>query len=96
MGIPVSLVLIAVGLVLALAVHTSHTGAVDITTIGWIIFGVGAFGILLSLLFWDSWAGGGYFRRSRGYPAPDPHYGRGYGTRRRVVVDEDDPPPPPY
>ena len=97
MGIPVSLILIAVGLVLALAVHPTNPGSVDVNTVGWIIFAVGAFGALLSLLFWDSWAGGGYFRR-RGYVAHDTGYGPGYGSRRRTVVEEDDAPPPapPY
>jgi hypothetical protein len=92
MGIPVSLILIAVGLVLALAVHPTNSGTVDVNTIGWIVFAVGAFGILLSLLFWDSWAGGGYFRR-RHY-VHDTGYGPDYGARRRTVVHEDDAPPP--
>lgn len=51
MGIGVSLLLIAVGAVLAFAV--------GITTIGWILLAVGAIGILLSLIFWSSWGGWG-------------------------------------
>jgi Domain of unknown function (DUF6458) len=98
-GIPVSLVLIAVGLVLALAVHSTNS-SVDVNTIGWIVFAVGGLGLLLTLLFWDSWAGGGYFRRRTyasgpGYPA-DPRYA---APRRRTVVEEEDagpPGPPPY
>ena len=49
MGIGVGLFLIAVGAVLALAVHTTVSG-VDITTIGWIVLAVGVFGVLLDLL----------------------------------------------
>ncbi len=52
MGIGVSLLLIAVGAVLAFAV--------GITTIGWILLAVGAIGILLSLVFWSSWGGWGH------------------------------------
>ncbi len=51
MGIGVSLLLIAVGAILAFAV--------GITTIGWILLAVGALGILLSLVFWSSWGGWG-------------------------------------
>ncbi len=51
MGIGISLLLIAVGAVLAFAV--------GITTIGWILLAVGALGILLSLVFWSSWGGWG-------------------------------------
>lgn len=51
MGIGVSLLLIAVGAVLAFAV--------GVTTIGWILLAVGALGILLSLVFWSSWGGWG-------------------------------------
>jgi hypothetical protein len=51
MGIGVSLILIAVGAVLVWATTA--------TTIGWIVLAVGAFGILLSLIFWSSWGGFG-------------------------------------
>ena len=73
MGLPVSLILIAVGLVLAIAVHPHDTSTVNVNTVGWIIFAVGAVGMLLTLLFWESWAGPGYWRRRRavyptGYP----------------------------
>ena len=72
MAAPVSLILIAVGLVLALAVHPSDTSTVDVNTVGWILFAVGAVGGLLTLLFWDSWAGPGYSRRRGAYPAAGP------------------------
>jgi hypothetical protein len=51
MGISVSLLLIAGGLVLLLAT--------SVTTIGWILLIVGAIGILLSLVFWSAWGGFG-------------------------------------
>jgi hypothetical protein len=51
MGISVSLLLIAGGLVLLLAT--------TLNTIGWILLIVGAIGILLSLIFWSAWGGFG-------------------------------------
>jgi Domain of unknown function (DUF6458) len=64
MGLGVSIFLIAVGLILALAVHTSTSG-VDVNTVGWILTIVGAVGLVLSMIFWSSWAGPGYFTRRR-------------------------------
>jgi hypothetical protein len=60
MGIGVSLILIAVGAILAFAVEADVSG-LDISTIGWILLIVGIAGILLSLVFWSSW--GGFHRR---------------------------------
>jgi uncharacterized membrane protein YGL010W len=76
MGLGVSIFLIAVGLILALAVHTSTSGF-DINTIGWILAIVGALGLVLSMIFWSSWAGPGYFTRRRTTyvdDAPPPGY----------------------
>ncbi len=64
MGLGVGLILSAVGAVLAFAVNATVSG-VDIRTIGWILLIVGIVGILLSLIFWSSWAGPGYFSRRR-------------------------------
>ncbi len=58
MGIGVSLVLIAVGAVMAFAVHVSGNGF-NIHTIGMILLVVGAIGALLSMIFWSSWGGVG-------------------------------------
>jgi Domain of unknown function (DUF6458) len=91
---PVSLILIAAGLVLALAVHPSDTSSVDVNTVGWILFAVGAVGMLLTLLFWDSWAGPGYWRRRHTYPAAGYPPAPGVPPRRTTVVEEDVPPPP--
>jgi hypothetical protein len=78
MGLGVSIFLIAVGLILALAVHTSTSG-VDVNTVGWILAIVGAVGLVLSMIFWSSWGGPGYFSsRRRTYveegPAAPPPY----------------------
>ncbi len=67
MGLGVGLFLVAVGAVLAFAVHVGTAGAIDMHTIGVILMAVGAVGILLSLIFWSSWAGPGYFGRRRTY-----------------------------
>jgi hypothetical protein len=58
MGIGVSLLLIAVGAVLAFAVNATVSG-LEVHTVGWILLAVGALGALLSLLFWSSWGGFG-------------------------------------
>jgi hypothetical protein len=73
-GIGVSILLIAVGAVLAFAVHVSTSGF-NLHTIGWILLIVGAIGALLSLIFWSSWGG-------VGAPAG--------GRRREVVRDDYD------
>ena len=64
MGLGVSIFLIAVGLILALTVHHATSGF-DINTIGWILTIVGIIGLVLSIIFWSSWAGPGYFTRLR-------------------------------
>jgi len=60
MGIPVSLTLVTAGAILAFAV-TGTSSAVDVQTVGWILMVVGFVGLLLSLVMWDTWAGGGYW-----------------------------------
>lgn len=72
MGLGVGLFLVAVGAVLAFAVHVGTTSGVDLHTIGIILMAVGAAGILLSLIFWSSWAGPGYFSRRRYGGGPPP------------------------
>ncbi len=64
MGLGVGLILAAVGAVLAFAVSADVSG-VNIHAIGWILLIVGIVGVLLSLIFWSSWAGPGYWTRRR-------------------------------
>jgi hypothetical protein len=76
LGIGVGIFLIAVGAILAFAVHAT-SGAVNIHTVGWILMAVGLAGILLSMIFWSSWAGPGYWtsrRRTYVDDAPPPPY----------------------
>ena len=47
----ISLVLIAVGAVLAFALSTTNAGGVEVQTIGFILMAVGGLGILMALLF---------------------------------------------
>jgi O-antigen/teichoic acid export membrane protein len=97
-GIPVSLILIAVGAILAFAVNQDPGASVDIDVVGWILMIVGLVGLLLSLFWWERF-GPGSLGWHRGPGPYDPGPGPGYG-RRRTVVEEDGPPgappgPPP-
>ena len=76
MGLGVSIFMIAAGAILAFAVHADPNGF-NIHTVGWILLGVGVAGALLSLIFWSSWAGPGYWSE------------RGGTGRRRRVIEED-------
>lgn len=94
MGIPVSLILIAVGAILAFAVNQSPGASVDIDVVGWILMIVGIVGLLLSLLWWERFGPGSFgWHRGPGPYGPGPD--AGYGGRRRTVVEEDGPPQPP-
>jgi hypothetical protein len=64
MGIGVSLILIAVGAVLAFAVHVSTSSAFNLHTIGIILLVVGVIGVVLSMVFWSSWGGFGGSRET--------------------------------
>jgi hypothetical protein len=75
MGLGVGILLAAAGAVLAFAVHTSVNG-VNIHTVGWILLIVGIAAVVLSMIFWSSWAGPGYWTRQRSdySEAPPPPY----------------------
>jgi Domain of unknown function (DUF6458) len=82
MGLGVGIFLVAVGAVLAFAIHVNPTGgAVDLHTIGWILMGIGALGIGLSMVFWSSWAGPGRFTRRTTDVGPT-------GDTRTTTVDQ--------
>jgi hypothetical protein len=76
MGLGVSLFLVAVGAILTWAVNATVSG-IDIHTIGWILMIVGVVGLVLSMIFWSSWGGPGYW---------------GAGGRRRTTYVDDVPP----
>jgi hypothetical protein len=74
MGIGVSLILVAAGAILVWGV-TGDVGNVNEDAIGWILMIVGIVGLILSLIFWSSWAGPGYWssrRRTYVDEAPPP------------------------
>jgi Domain of unknown function (DUF6458) len=77
MGLGIGLVLAAAGAVLAFAVNKTVSG-VNIHTIGWILLIVGIVGVVLSMIFWSSWAGPGYWTRRRTYVDDGPPGGPGY------------------
>jgi hypothetical protein len=104
MGLVVSLILIAFGAILAFAVNSEPEG-INVDAVGWILLIIGIISFLLTLLFWSSWWGPGYFTGGRGgysrrtrydsAAAPpaapvDPYYGR---SRSAYVEEEVDGPP---
>ena len=58
MGISLSILLIAVGAILAWAVNAEVAG-IDIQVAGVILVVVGVIGLIASLIFWSSWGGFG-------------------------------------
>ena len=77
MGIGVSILLIAAGAILIWGV-TGEVGGIDIDAIGVILLIVGALGLVLSMIFWSSWGGPGYWS----------------DRRRTTRYVDDRPPPP--
>jgi hypothetical protein len=76
MGISLSILLIAVGAILAWAVDAEVSG-IDIQVAGIILVVVGAIGFVASLIFWSSW--GGFGGRDGG------------GGQNTTVVERDSP-----
>jgi hypothetical protein len=62
-GFGASLVLMAAGAILWLAVDVDTEG-VNLDTVGLILLVVGAVGLALSLIFWSTWGGFGGRRRA--------------------------------
>jgi uncharacterized membrane protein len=96
-GLPISLILIAVGAVLAFAVHHDPNAAVNVHVVGWILMGVGLIGLLLALLWWERWGPGYWGARRTSYAGPpgDGYARRPYAGRRTVVEEREGPAPPP-
>lgn len=84
MGLGTSIVVFAIGAVLSFAITVSESHGVNWNMVGNILMGVGAFGVLISLLLWGRgpWAGawGGGRRRSTIVDTPR-------GVVRREDVD---------
>lgn len=53
MGVPLSLLVITAGAILAFAVNATTSG-VDLYAVGWILIAVGLVGLVLSLVIWES------------------------------------------
>jgi lysylphosphatidylglycerol synthetase-like protein (DUF2156 family) len=77
MGIGVSLLLVAAGAILVWGVN-GDIGSVNEDAIGWILMIIGLVGLVLSMIFWSTWAGPGYWSRRRTYVDEGPPPGPGY------------------
>ena len=64
MGFMIGLIVTVVGFILALAVHPTNPGSVNVNTVGWIMVVVGLIAFFADLVLWSSW-GPGYLRRPR-------------------------------
>jgi hypothetical protein len=93
-GLPVSLILLAVGAILAFAVHHDPNAAVNVHVVGWILMAVGLVGILLSLFYWERWGPGYWYGERSVYRDRGPGYARRGYRGRRAVVEEEGPAPP--
>ena len=103
MGFMIGLIVTVVGFILALAVHPTHPGSVNVNTVGWIMVVVGLIAFFADLVFWSSW--GPHWGRRATYVDQGPGYGPGYGAypsrwgygrgRRRVIEEEEGGPPGP-
>src|SRR5436305_11789346 len=97
----IGLTVTAVGFILALAVHPTHPGSVNVNTIGWILVVVGIVAFLTDLVLWSTRGRPGYLRRTTvvNDPAvgayPPPAGGAAY-PRRHVVEEEQAGGPPGY
>jgi len=80
MGFGIGLLMTAAGAILIWAVNVSSS-SVDVHAVGWVLFVLGLVGIVLSLAFWSSWAGPGYFSGRRRTVVDD-------DGRRRHVTEE--------
>src|SRR5688572_24825917 len=92
-----SLLLIAMGAILAFAVNYQTTG-IDINAIGWIFMLIGFVGLIMSLLFWSELTASWRQPRSTYYPESGPPPS---AHTHETIVERDRPPvhthgePPP-
>ena len=102
MGFLIGLIVTVVGFILALAVHPTHPGSVNVNTVGRIMVVVGLIAFFADLVFWSSWGPAWgrrtYVQQGAGY---GPGYGgyqsrRGYGRRRVIEEEEGGPSGPGY
>ena len=95
MGVAVSILLIAAGAILTWGV-TAEAEGLDVNAIGVILLIVGILGLVLSMIFWQSWGG---FHRATYVEGGPVRRTRAVGPRRRTVVEEEEvapgPPGPP-
>jgi hypothetical protein len=96
MGVAVSILLIAAGAILTWGV-TAEAEGLDVNAIGVILLVVGILGLVISMLFWQSW--GGFHGRSTYVEGGAARRPRSAWPRRRTVVEEEEvapgPPGPP-
>src|SRR4249920_2589881 len=90
MGIGVSIVLIAFGAILTWAV-TAQVNGLDVNAVGVILMVVGLISLALSLIFWSTWFGPGYWGRQRAIPTGGAVQRRRFsqGPGRQTVVQDD-------
>jgi uncharacterized protein DUF6458 len=87
MGMGIGLILIAVGAILTWGVKDT-SDAINLDAVGVILMIVGAIGATLSGIFWSSFWGPGYFRRT--YAATGPAVGRRRVRRAPAEVVEEE------
>ncbi len=96
MGVAVSILLIAAGAILTWGV-TAEAEGLDVSAIGVILLIVGILGLVVSMIFWQSW--GGFHNRRTAYVEGGPVRRTSARPRRRTVVEEEEvapgPPGPP-
>ena len=80
MGLGTSIVVFAIGAVLSFALTVTQSHGVNWNMVGNILMGVGAFGVLISLILWGAGPWGGARRRTTVVNSP-------YGVSRRDDID---------
>jgi hypothetical protein len=90
MGIVASMILVAFGAILTWAVN-AHVNGVNIHAVGVILMVVGLVSFALSLVFWSSWFGPGYWGQQRAIPTGGAVQRRRFvqtPARQTVVTDD--------